>query len=215
MNGKTIAKKLHEIQNCISGANNHPEIREMLLKFGFDQSKIKEGQVKLEKVNNLMARQVDLYGDQYAATEETVKNREKAYSEYMILVKVIRVALKDDIDSLKSFLATGQRSRSLSGWLREARIAYTNILNSASAMDRLKIFGITSDKIKDGLKQVEEIESLYSKQLGKKGDAQQSTIERDQAFDDLANWYSDFRAIARIALYEKPQLLEVLGIVKK
>jgi hypothetical protein len=61
---------------------------------------------------------------------------------------------------------------------------------------------------------VNEVENLHSKQLSEKGEAQQSTIERDKAFDELCKWYSSFRAIARIALYEKPQLLEALGIVK-
>ncbi|MDR1583443.1 MAG: hypothetical protein LBS55_09360, partial [Prevotellaceae bacterium] len=49
---------------------------------------------------------------------------------------------------------------------------------------------------------------FHSKQLSEKGKAQQSTIERDKAFDELCKWFSSFRAIARIALHDKPQLLE-------
>jgi hypothetical protein len=32
------------------------------------------------------------------------------------------------------------------------------------------------------------------------GGAQQSTQDRDRAFDELCDWFSDFRAIARVAL---------------
>ena len=147
MTRKIIANKLHAIQDSISGTRNHPEIKETLNQFGYGDIEIAEGQAKLDKVKVLMAQQIDLYGDQYAATELAGKNWEKAYSEYMVVLK--------------------------------------------------------------------DIEELHSNQLEKKGEAQQSTLERDKAFDDLTNWYSDFRAIARIALYEKPQLIEALGIVKK
>lgn len=215
MNGKIIAKKLHEVQSSISGVKNYPEISEMLSQFGYNEGKMAEGQAKLDKTKALMAQQVDNYGDQYGATEQVIKNREKAYANYMVLVKIMRVAFKGDVDALTSFMAIGQRSRSLSGWLREAQIAYTNLLNNSVSLEILEKYGITQERITDGLQQVQEIETLYSKQLEKKGEAQQSTLERDRAFDDLTNWYSDFRAVARIALYEKPQLLEVLGIVKK
>lgn len=215
MNGKLIAKKLHEIQSSISGVNNHPEIDNMLSQYGYDSAKIAVGQTKLDNVKKLMAQQVDLYGDQYAATDTAAKTREKAYSDYIILLKIIRVAFKGDVDALKSFMATGRRSKSLSGWLREAHITYTNLLNNPDSMSILSGYGISNNKIVEGLKEVKHIEDLYTKQLEKKGEAQQLTLDRDLAFDDLANWYSDFRAIARIALYAKPQLLEALGIVKK
>ena len=215
MTGKIIARKLLEIQNSISGANNHPEISEMLSRFGYDAAQMAEGQAKLNRTRELMAQQVDIYGDQYAATEQTLKIREKAYAEYMVLLKIIRIAFKGNVDALVSFAATGQRSRSLSGWLREAHITYANLLNNPQYIEVMARYGITAARANDGLQQVREIEALYSKQLEKKGDAQQSTLDRDKAFDDLSNWYSDFRAIARIALFEKPQLLEALGIVKK
>jgi hypothetical protein len=65
------------------------------------------------------------------------------------------------------------------------------------------------------LQDVEEVENLHIKQLSEKSAAQQATQKRDEAFDELCDWYSDFRGIARIALYDDPQLLEALGIVKK
>jgi hypothetical protein len=215
MTGKIIAQKMHQMQNGLSGAKNHPEISKMLSQYGYDGDKIAEGQAKLDLVKELIDNHVNLYGDQYGATDLTSKTQEKAYADYMIMVKVIRVAFKGDVNALKSYLATGRRSRSISGWLREAMVLYNNLLKNPQHLEILKKYGIDEDRIKEGAQQVKEISNLYSNQLEKKGDAQQATVERDKAFDEITNWYSDFRAIARIALYEKPQLLEVLGIVKK
>ena len=47
-----------------------------------------------------------------------------------------------------------------------------------------------------------------------KGEAQQETKDREDAMDSLDVWMSDFVAIARIALEEKPQFLEKLGILE-
>lgn len=215
MNGKAIAKKLHEVQNGISGVMNHPEIKEMMNAFGYTDARMAEGQTLLDEAKRLMSLQVENYGGQYAATEQTSKEFEAAYADYMVVMKVIRVAFKGDLNALTGFRATGARSKSLSGWLREARIMYTNLLANAEALAVMARFGIQAERLQQELQQVNEVEALYSKQLEKKGEAQQSTVERDKALDALSNWYSDFRAIARIALYEKPQLLEALGIVKR
>jgi hypothetical protein len=88
-------------------------------------------------------------------------------------------------------------------------------LNSPEALEVMGRYGYTLEKLNSEFQDVSEVERLHSKQLSEMGTAQQSTVERDEAFDSLCKWYSKFRAIARIALYDKPQLLEALGIVKK
>jgi hypothetical protein len=215
MNGKVIAAKLHNIENGILGAQNNPEIQDKMSVYGYTPERISEGKQQLDMVTGLMSAQVGEYGDWYVATDEQDKYRKSTYADYMVTIKVVRVAFNGQPELLQRFNATGKRSRSLSGWLRDARILYTNLLNNPDAMSVIARFGYTPDRLNRELANVNEVENLHSKQLSEKGGAQQATLERDAAFDALYKWYGEFRAIARIALFDKPQLLEALGIKVK
>ncbi|MDR1554003.1 MAG: hypothetical protein LBS69_11175 [Prevotellaceae bacterium] len=214
MNGKIIATKLHKIENGILGAQNNPEIQEKLNAFGYTPERIGEGKRLLDKVNLLMTTQVGNYSEQYVATDKVDKLWKTVYANYMVTLKVTRVAFVGQPEILQRFNATGKRCKSLSGWLRDSRLLYNNLLNSPDALAVLAQFGYSAEKLNNELQMVNEVENLHSKQLNEKGDAQQSTIDRDKAFDELCKWYSSFRAIARIALYDKPQLIEAMGIIK-
>ena len=215
MDGKTIAKKMQVISNGINGALNNPKIMEALAPFSYTREKILQGRTLWNKANILVVVQVKEYGDQYAATQSGKTQWSESYANYMIVLKVARVAFKGDVGALATILATGSRSKSLSGWLRESRVFYTNLLNNPDYVSRMEEFGFTSEKLINDLHLVEEVEKLHQQQLKEIGEAQQATINRDKALDELYEWYSDFRAIARIALYETPQLLEGLGISVK
>jgi hypothetical protein len=215
MNGKTIATKLHSMENGILGVQRNPEIQAKLNAYGYTADRIAEGKQLLDETARLMTVQVNEYGDQYAATDEQDQLLASTYAHYMIAVKVGRVAFKKQPDMLARLTITGERPRSLSGWLRSARILYTNLLASPEALATMSLYGYTPQRLQEELQAVDEVENRHSKQLSEKSAAQQATLERDKAFDALSNWYSDFRAIARIALYDKPQWLEALGIVKK
>jgi hypothetical protein len=91
----------------------------------------------------------------------------------------------------------------------------SGVQNNPEIQERMSRYGYTPERLQEEQQQVEEVARLHSQQLEETAGAQQSTQDRDQAFDELCDWYSDFRAIARVALYDKPQLLEALGIVKK
>jgi hypothetical protein len=210
----TDAARLHNIENGISGARNHPEILERMNSYGYTAERITGGEELLKNARRQVARHSEEYSEQYVATEELEKSRATTYTEYIITLKVVRVAFKNQPGKLPDFNATGRRKRSLSGWLNDARVMYTN-LQSPEALEVMSKYGYTSERLQKEYQQVEEVSQLHSKRLAETSGAQQSTQERDAAIDEVCNWFSDFRAIARVALYDKPQLLEALGIVKK
>jgi hypothetical protein len=212
---RDIATKLHNIENGILGVSNSPEIQLRMTPFGYTPERIEQGFTLLNKAKRMTATQVGNYGDQYSATDKVDKLLADKYAKYIITVKVARVAFKDRPDLLVKFRLTGKRNRSLSGWINDARIMYANILETPEALSMLAQYGYNDEKLAAELDGVDEVEAMHSKRLGEKGEAQQSTVERDKAIDEICNWYSDFRAIARVALYDAPQLLEALGIVKK
>jgi hypothetical protein len=215
MDKRSIADKLHRIENVISGAINSPEIVVKLNAYGYTIERISKGKHLLDNVNYLMTAQVKEYGSQYAATGAQEKFLTSTYAKYMITVKVSRVAFKKHPDILANLGVIGGRSRSLPKWLRSARILYVNLMEIPDALEIIAVYGYTIERLQQELQDVEEVENLHIKQLSGKSVAQQATQKRDEAFDELCDWYSDFRAIARIALYNDPQLLEALGIVKK
>ncbi|MDR0756698.1 MAG: hypothetical protein LBF85_02510 [Tannerella sp.] len=211
---QSIAARLHSIENGISGALNSPEILERMNRYGYTAERIAEGERLLTGAKQQVALHAEEYSGQYVATGEVGQLWPEAYSDYMITLKVVRVAFRRQPGKLQEFNATGRRNRSLSGWLNDARVLYTN-LQTPEALNVMTGYGYTPERLQREQQKVEDVAALHVKQLGETGEAQQSTKDRDKAIDDLCDWYSDFRAIARVALYDKPQLLEALGIVRK
>jgi hypothetical protein len=209
----SIAAKLHNIENAVSGARNNPEILERMSKYGYTAERIAKGEQLLTVARQSVAFHAEEYSDQYVATGELGKSWSGAYADYMVTLKVVRVAFRKQPGKLQEFNATGRRNRSLSGWLNDARVLYAN-LQTPEALNEMSAYGYTAERLQREQQKVEDVAALYVKRLGETGEARQSTKDRDKIIDDLY-WYTDFRAIARIALYDKPQLLEALGIVKK
>ena len=69
-----------------------------------------------------------------------------------------------------------------------------------------------AEKLQQEAAEVEEAATKNSEQENAKATAQQSTIERDEAVDDLKVWHSKAQKFAKIALKGKKQLLEALGM---
>ncbi len=215
MLNQTIDSKLLSAQVATSNSIANEEIKTMLAEFGYTEEKLLDGKNLYEETNALHITQKKEYGEQFEATEKLNKTVETAGKEYMKLVKITRVALKEEKASLNKLDLNGKRKESFSGWLEQAETFYSILLGDPVILSKLAEFNITEEKIQNAKTLLEAVKEQNKIQEMEKGDAQQATLNRDKKLDQLMDWMSDFKAIARIALEEKPQLLEKLGILEK
>jgi len=211
---QSIQDRLLAAQVAIDNALSDTEVQTFLAEYGYDNDRISQGKTLLENTQQLHQQQQKEYGDQFAATDALNKSWADANVSYMRFVKIARIALKSDHAAYKKLDLTGNRKQTLSGWLGQAKQFYLNALSDKDVLEKMANFGITQEKLEAGKQLVEATETANAKQEKEKGEAQQATLERDKVFDRLEDWLSDFLAIARIALEDKPQLLEKLGVVE-
>lgn len=73
--------------------------------------------------------------------------------------------------------------------------------------------GLPKAELEQAQSMIEAIVEARRERQQKSGEAQHATQQRDKVRRALRTWVSDFRTVARVALREEPQLLEVLGMV--
>jgi len=88
---------------------------------------------------------------------------------------------------------------------------YTEISADPELLSKLARLKISEEEINDCLAMIVDLETSRAIYLTEKGDSQNSTKIKDIAIAKMNNWMYEFFTVARIALKDNPQLLEVLG----
>ena len=214
MENQTIDAKLLFAKNVLLNAVSVEAIAQIMSAYGFTEEVLTEAQSLYDQAEDLQQQQKLEYGEQYAATTALNLAKANANRKYMKYVKLSRVIFKNDRGKFEALQLVGDRKQSLSGWIQQAKTFYTNALADESILDPLENLSVQSQDFEAALTELSDIEALLAAQHKEKGEAQAISVARDQAFDQLQEWISDYIAIARVALEQDPQLLEVLGIVE-
>lgn len=212
---RSIDTILAEAQVAIDNSLNNPQVLKYVGDFGYSATRLKQGKALYNAAAAAQLAKSAELGEQISASEAVNAAWSKAKKTYMRLVKVARVALKQDGGAIAQLGLAGKRKESLSGWLAQANQFYQNSLSNQSVLKALGEFGITDKKLKAGLNEIKAVEAANLVQEKEKGEAQAATQKRDQALDALMDWLSDYLAIAKVALEEDSQLLEGLGVLQR
>ncbi|WP_346860050.1 hypothetical protein [uncultured Draconibacterium sp.] len=211
----TIEEILFQSGLRINNSLSDPKILNAVSPLGYTETKLNEGASLLADATTLVETQKREYGEVDAAQTTYETDRKQAHSNYMNMLALCKVAFKKDVKAISVLDLTGRRATTISGWLKQTSGFYRALLDNEEWKSVLAGFGQTEDTLNAQLAAIEAVAAASEMVKKEKGDAQNATQERDVKIEGLLDWVSDYEVIARIALTDKPQLLEKLGIVVK
>lgn len=210
-----IGKFLVSSNLIIDNSLSDTVVRNALAGYGFSGDKLLGIKKLYNETEALHSLQKQKYGEQMEATAELQKAWKTAKQQYMKTLKIARIAFRKNIKAEYATILHGIRKQSLSAWLAQAQLFYTNILGDSELMDALSDYGYTPEKLKEEAALIEAVMEKHAEQQRMIGEAQITTAARDEKIAELAKRISDLKAVARVALTDNPQQLEKLGIVVK
>lgn len=214
-NKLTNEEFLYQCDLRIKGVKNNEDIQTALAKRGYTPEKMLEGEALLDNANTMSDVFVKEHGDVDAAFAARNAEKEKANGNFEDYVGLAQVALKKDVAAVSTLALYARKPTTLSGWIRQTTSFYNNMIKNPDWLTEMAKKGVSKEMFDAGLADTKHVAAYADAIMGEKGGAQQSTINRDNAFELLSDWVDELEKVAVIALKKTPQLLEKMGIVVK
>ena len=211
----TIDQILYESRLRINNSLGDSKVLYAVSPMGYPEAKLNEGADLLGGTTTLVETQKKEYGELDEAQASFAAERKETNQTYMDMVSIGRVALKNDVKAITTLELNGRRARTISAWLKQTLGFYRAILANDEWKAALAVYGQTEEILTTQVAAIEGVAAASESVRKEKGDAQNATKERDEKIEELVDWVNDYEVIARIALADKPQLLEKIGILVK
>lgn len=181
--------------------------------YGYNNEKVATGKALYDKANELYLKNKKETAEETTVAMDYRNKIDQVKETYTSHRKKAKIIFKDQPDTLKKLAIAGSSPRNRAEFLKEVEIFYLNLDEDETLLNPLKIMKITSEEVKTQIQRLKEVQTAHANYLQEKGESQQATKDKDQAFANLEKWVREFYAIAKIALEDQPQLLESVAIL--
>lgn len=191
------------------------DIEPLLLKRGIKKADVIAKQAEFAMLAQLNVNQKTEYGQSYQATADYDALENTLHEDYIDHLGLARIAFKNNVAAQTGLDLKGKRKIDEAGYCKQALQFYNGILESADYLAAMLVKGVDTTELtamKAGYKNLEVLATKKSKEFG---EAQAATAERNKLYEELGEWYSDFKATATIALRKHPQFREKLGWLER
>lgn len=206
------SKFLESVRIALTNAEANEEIKNTLASYGMGQVRIAEGWniynnaktvwewTKKEEAESKVA--ADSYKGKYEAFKLIFQEHRYKTKTYFGKKPHILLALG----------VNGNFPTKYNELFDKSGLFYNTIKNNTDIQNELNLIKIDAITVNECLILRDKLmaeRANYDKELGESQDA---TKSKNAALTELKDWIEDFEAVAEVALYHKPQLLEVLGV---
>lgn len=207
---RSIASQFASARVMIRNAKNHPVIQQKLAEWGYSQQHMLQGTVALEELEAVQQEQEECYNtksniDRNWRTQ--LASLRKSYAEHRAVAKIV---FRHQPELLQRLRLHQPMPRRQPDWVMQTRAFYRVIVSESKEMQKL---GIKAEDLTQTQATVNALLNLQEQRLQCKGDAESATQKRNEVRAKLRAWQQEFIRMAKMALKDDPQLLEVLGIV--
>lgn len=202
----------HESTIALTNAQRSAEILQSLTKHGANEYTIRQLEAQLQDMQDLEHQYDDTMAEAKGATQTLYAVREqgnKLYGEHVLLA---RVAFRNNPVWLEKMELVGPRQKALPAWIRQASSFYRH---APAVKETLVAFQVPTKEVTEMNKLLARMVELRALQVDLKGRAQVISQQKKRTQATLRREMARFYRIARIALDEEPQYLEVLGLSVK
>lgn len=209
---RTASDQLKSSKVALNNSNEDVEIQAELGKYGFDGARIAEGLTYYDEADKAVSATAAALGTQKLATENLKAARKSAEDAYQALSGVAKVVLKGNEGALTKLGLNRAMPRVMAPFISAGNILFGNALGEPDIKAKLAGRGYTQEKLTAEHAKIAAYDDADDKQEAAKGAYQQAASIEAAALKRLNDWMSEFRKIAKIALKDKKNLLEKLGI---
>lgn len=208
--------KLIKMREFVANAL-HPEIQARFVPQGYGPPKIAQGNSAWMDANQKYDRNNVLDADAKRKTEllyTTWKAVDRKWSMFVDACYAVMRARRDLLDAM-GLVPRAATTKSFGYYVNRARSAYEVALATPEILGFLAARGYPVDRLNAERMDIQQLIAFNDAQEAAKGLAQIATHDLKTAMDGVDRWYGDAVAMARRALRDRHDLLEMLGIVAR
>ncbi len=205
------AETLEQYRIALDNAEKQAEIATVMTDLGYGTEQIGEGKAIL-----LATRQA--YDANKTEDDETTSayadfaNKKTLLSDtFDMHRKKAKVIFRNKPLISDQLAISGTMPRTYIKWVEALKKFYSVAIADTGIQSKLTRLKISLDDLSAANTLITEMETARSLYLQEKGESQAATTVKDAAFYKIDDWMSEFYAVAKIGLEDKPQLLEALG----
>ncbi|MDA3821068.1 MAG: hypothetical protein PF450_00445 [Bacteroidales bacterium] len=207
---RTHAGKLEKSRIALDKAETNPRIARAMKKHGYGPEVLKEGKDLLESTREIYDENLQIQDEQSLARSTFSKHKKEMDSEFREHREKAKHLFHKDVDVVDKLGLKGKYPTIYVKWRDYMRAFYSVIVESSEIQQRFKRLNFTKDDAEAGLDNVHKLDHLRAKWINEKGISQNSTQQKNKAFAELNEWMSVFYGVAKMALKNEPELLEIL-----
>ncbi len=207
----TVAEKMNLGQLAVNNTLDDAEILSRVSPFGYNAEKMLEGKRLVIIVEKQVNEQEAAIGTEKGASQTVNALKKRAFDTYQSLSQVCEAIYIKDNGKLAILGLTGKMPSQIPAFIKAAHILFENAQRPEIQVE-LANFGYNIPKLQSELEKISELEKAHQKREQTKGTKQQSTREKSAAVTQMDAWVKQYLKIAKVALKDKPELLEKLGV---